>query len=267
MTRQIQRLYVTGKNKQFKYCMASSLSEASVKLGAEARVPDADDMRTFWHKSGIGQMSDKQRIEKFGITRQAAHYWRRKGGIPVEARRDIRLERRETRIRQILEKFPNMSASAVASMAKTTTDAVRQVAADHKLLLGGRRQMPPDDALISFATGRTWREFADAVGLKLATLRQYIYARPELSERIRKVRKAVGNSRKKIDLTKVRLMGQRGMSAYAISEAMKVEIATIRSHLIKLGKEFPDEFPPPYGKRCTPSRSLDVSDGGDVRQQ
>lgn len=270
MSRTTNRLYVAGHGNYMVFTLATCLNEAKGTLGIDCRTPDSDDIRNFWKISGIANMTTKERLEKFNVSRQTVHHWRKKGGEDLKKRSDIVREEREKRIVAIIKKHPDKGVEAIAELANACTSTVRKVAAARGLKLASVKKMPSDDELVQLATGRTWREFAEAVGLKLATLRNHIYTRKELAERIRQVRKraAMGHhSKGRINLKKVRKLGQMGMSAYMIAEKFKVEQMTIRAHLMKWGKEKPDEFFPPYGKRRPPGQSVDGSNGGIDGQQ
>lgn len=265
MKRIIRRLYVAGKGKSMVWTMAHNMAEAAQKLNRECRVPNADDMRLFWTMSGIATMTAKERREKFGISRQAANYWRRKGGNDLPKRSTVDTQQRIDRVKKVFARFRRISAGEAAKLAHVTAPVVRQVAAEVGYKLATHRRIPEDSELVALATGRTWREFADAAGVRLATLRNYIYKKPELAEQIRRVRKAQPQGLAgafKLDLQKVWTLGQRGVTAYAIAEEMKVENMTIRAHLMKWGKEYPDAFPPPYGNKRSTREPVAGGNGG-----
>lgn len=269
--KQQNRLYVAGYGAHMVYTLANSFKLAVETLGAGTRVPDSDDIRNFWKISNIASLTEKERMEKFGVSRQALHYWRRKGGTDLVCRADYDRLEREKRVLQVLTEHPGASAKEIAGIAKTSIALVRRVADANNIKLFTLRRMPTDEQLIELAAGKTWRELADAVGMRLACLRNYVYKNKALSEQIRKVRKPAPTGIKaalnKVDLKKVRQMGQKGMTAYAIAEALKVEQMTIRAHLMRWGKERPDDFPPPYGKRLPPGKPVDGGHGGSERQQ
>lgn len=269
MTRPVRRLYCAGTRKDFKYIIASNKAEASQLLGMECRVPDPDDIRHFWKVSRISEMSAKERHAKFGISRQAANYMRRRGGDDLPHLRDVERKRRRDRIANILTQFPGIRFKEVLKLSKSSAGTIKRVAREMGYHFTVGRRIPDDQTLIELATGRTWREFAKVVGLRLATLRHYIYKRPELTAALRKVRKAQPTgaaARGKINLLKVKQLGQQGMSAYSIAELLNCEQMAVRFHLLRWGKEFPHEFPPPYGNKRKTVRTVARRDGGSTDQ-
>lgn len=263
------RLYVVGFGKHILYTLAPTMALAKATLGDDCRVPNSDDIRAFWEVSGLSTMSVKERLERLGISRQTLHYWRKKGGGDLPRRVDLERILKERRIIDVIKASSGISAKEAAALAKSTPKTVRRVAEEHGLKLTPARRMPSDEKLIELSAGRTWREFADVVGLRMATLRNYIYRNKALAAEIRKVRKPATTGMKatrKLNLKKVKQMGQKGMTAYAIAEALRVEQMTIRAHLMRWGKEKPNDYPPPYGKRLPPGNSVDSGNGGNERQ-
>lgn len=247
----VARLYVTGQSASLRWCVAPSLVEAMKKLGKDARVPDSDDMRFFWIKSGIAEMSIDERAATFGVSRQTLNNWRRKGGSDLQKVAEVRKGQKTRKCQQLLRDFPDLHMSELLHMTRLAAPQIRKIAADMGItIVSKHKKIPSDEELVKLANGRTWRELAEVAGVKLATLRAYIYSKPALADEVRKVRKAIPAgpvSQGKLDLIKVREMGKKGMTAYAIAEVLKCEMMTIRNHLKKWGKESPREFPKPYG--------------------
>lgn len=265
-----QRLYVTGKEPDLQFVLAPSLKEACEKLSAEARVPDSDEVRRFWATSGILKMSAKARQEKFNVSRQTIANWRRKGGRDL---RTLPMQRKHEHRTKFIEVYEALGLLPLSHMKEATGLSVRTL---HKIVKemglafpSGKAAVLTNDELLKLAVGKTWQEFAKAAGLKLAVLRQRVYADPVLSAKVREVRKAAKppqgkKGRVKVSLLKIKAMGHKGVSAYRIAEILGVEMMSVRYHLKKMGKEHPDEFYPPYGHKRKTGEPVDGSDGGSA---
>lgn len=264
------RLYVSGPKDALKWAIAPFLEEAADTLGPDTRVPDPDDIRVFWQTSGIADMTDAERLEKFNVSRQTVHNWRAKGGDDLLRRSERIAIERDARIRQILTTTPNISSSIAAAHAQTRAQNVIRIAREMGITLAKNRKMPPNDELVKIAAGKTWREIADAVGLRLSSLRTYIYKDKALSEAIRAVRKAAPIGSKahgKIPVQKIQAMGKRGVTAYLIAETLKVEYMTVRACLKRLEKEQENANQKRTRKQRATGNPVAGSDGGSVGQQ
>ena len=265
------RLYVCGHGRTLRWCVASSMKDAKANLQTESvRVPDPDDIRHFWNMSGIAALNANDQATTFGVSRQTVNNWRRKGNLKTVTQE--RIASKANRCRMTIRTMPGLSICQVASMLRMSPKKVAEIAQECGMDIPFRmikRKMPTDDELLRMADGRTWREFADVAGVRMATLRHYIYAHPELAEAIRRVRKPVVAGRSnipKLDLKKARALGKKGATAYTIAEQLKCEMMTIRAHLQRWGKESPDEFYEPYGTRPRIKRSGRVVAGSDGRK-
>lgn len=272
-----RRLYVAYQGDDLTYCTAESIAEAREILGIMARTPDPDDLRIVWKLAKLDTLSSAKVRELFGVSRQTVdNWWRKAGGKTSKGELRRRSERvnmeREARIRQVLHKLKRANqrivATDVAKMANTSLDMVRHVADKMQLELSSWHRRPSDAELIELAKGKTWPELAAATGLRLSTLRSYIYARPELSKAIREVRAARTcgpKSHGKIDPEKLRRLHSKGLSAYAISVQLGVENMVVRYWIKKLALGGPNE--PHASNRRTARHAVGSSDGGIERNE
>lgn len=268
--RERQRLYVTGKEPDLRFMLAPSIKAASEKLSAPARVPDPDEVRRFWATSGILRMSAKERQEKFNVSRQTIANWRRKGGLDLRTLPMQRNHEQRIRFQEVYEALGLLPINNMKEATGLSHRALQRIAKELGLTYpNGTMKALSDDELVKLAEGKTWREFAEAAGLKLAVLRQRVYADPVLSAKIREVRKPAKapqgkKGRVKVSIPKIRSMGHKGMSAYRIAEILGIEMMSVRYHLKKMGKERPDDFYPPYGHKRKTGDAVDGSDGGSA---
>ena len=262
-----RRLYVAGEGEALTYCTAPSLEEARVLLGQNCRTPDPDDLRMVWRLAKLDSLAGVELRERFGVSRQTVtNWWRKAGGEGQLSRRsEYKARERVTRIQNQILTMPEKPVSQVARAVGTTADTVREVASAIGVKLPTWRRRPSDKQLIELARGKTWFEFADAVGLKLATLRTYIYARPKLSRAIRKVRAPLasgGRAHGKIEPEKIVALHNEGHSAYRIAQILRIEQMSVRHWLKRKAQE--DSHGRADDAAATAS-SVAGSDGGAVR--
>ena len=238
MRRPMRRLYVAGSGEQLTYCTALTFDEAKATLGAECRRPDPDDIRTFWKVAKLESMSFAEVWERFGVSRQTVDgWWRKAGGKGLPRRRERIDQDRAARVRAALVKSKGIAASTIAQQAGASLKEVREMAEKLGIVLPSWHRRPSDDEMVEIARGKTWPEFAAAVGLRVSTLRAYVYKRPELSARLREVRLSRrgrnGNSTR-VDPKKIKRLHKKGLSAYAISLQLGVEQMSVRYWIQKL---------------------------------
>ncbi len=240
-----RRLYVAGSGKDLVFCTAANAEEAQLALGTGFRAPDPDDIRVVWELGKFDRLSSAEVYERLGVRRQTVDYWFRKAGGNLPRRRERLEQEREERIRELLQdRKRRRSATEIARLANTTASRVREMAKALRVKLNTNHKRPSDDELVRLAEGRTWPELAAAAGLRLSSLRSYVYARPELSARIAAVRKNRPSGREshgKVDPKKLAKLANKGLSAYAISLQLGVEQMVIRYWMRKLAQKGPDE--------------------------
>ena len=256
-----RRLYVSGSGKDLVFCTAESAEDAKLTLGPDYRAPNPDDLRVVWQLGKLDQLSCAEIYERLGVRRQTVDYWFRKAGGDLPRRSDRLEQEREERIREFLFDKKRRSATAIARLVGAAPSTVNAVAKRCRVKLATRTRRPSDEELVRLATGKTWPEFAAAVGLRLSTLRSYIYARPDLSERIKEVRKSRPSGREshgKVDPKKLAKLANKGLSAYAISLQMGVEQMVIRYWLRKLAQKGSNEA---TSNGCPPGDVVGSSNG------
>lgn len=240
------RLYVAGAGRFLRYCTATCRTEAIKELGeiGEVRVADPDDLRAVWKLAKLETLPYAEIEARFKVGRQTVLNWRKRAGGDLPRRSDVVAQDRHERIKSALTKHKRTTIWHLSKLAGVSTSKVREVAEELGVPLRTARKRPSDAELIELAKGRTWPEFAEASGLKLATLRTYIYSRPELSQAIRKVRKdgRPGNcGKKKVSAPKIRALHKKGLTAYAISQRLGVEQMAVRYWFRKLGLGGPND--------------------------
>lgn len=237
-----KRMYVAGSGKDLVYCVVASKQDAEMALGANFRSPDPDDLRVVWKMARLDEMSGAEIQATLGVSRQTVdNWWHKAGGEGVLLRRSehIQLSRKQ-QMRELVKSNPHESPSKLAKKLNTSVAMVNKVAREVGVKLTPSRRRPTDEELIKLATDKTWQEFADAVGLRLSTLRTYVYARPELSQAIAQVRRRESsghNAHGKIDVEKVKALRSKGYSAYRIAQELRVEPMSVRHWLKKMAQE------------------------------
>lgn len=235
-----RRLYVAGEGAGLVFCIAPNAEEAALTLGPSRRLPDPDDLRAVWNMARLGEMSGEEIREKYGVSRQTVdNWWRKAGGAGLPRRSDHKAQDRQERVKSTLLRLKDKRITVIAREANTSIEVVRDMAQQLGLSVPKWHRRPSDKELVEIAKGKTWMEFADAVGLKLSTLRAYIYARPKLSQQISKVRASATKKipGKKIDTQKVMQLHKEGYSAYKIAQLLKVEQMSVRHWIHKLREE------------------------------
>lgn len=268
MPRPMRRLYVAGHGDQMTYCTAHSFEDAKLTLGDGCRRPDPDDIRQFWKLAKMESLSFAEVKERFGVSRQTVDgWWRKAGGAGLPRRRERIEQDRAARVRTALLKNKGKAASRIAQIANASVEDVREMAAKLNISLPAWHRRPSDDEMVEIAKGKTWPEFAAAVGLRVSTLRAYVYARPELSARLREVRvsRRTGTAAPtRIDPLKVKRLHKKGLSAYAISLKLGVEQMAVRYWIQKLA--LGGEHDPKARDRRTAGDAVGSSDGGTELQ-
>lgn len=261
----MRRLYVAGQGQDMTYCTAPCFEAAKSILGEGCRRPDPDDVRLFWTLAKIDTLSAEAIREQFGVSRQTVDgWWRKAGGAGLPRRREFRQQDRALRIRTALRKTKSATASGVARAVGASLEEVREIAKSMKVPLRTWHRRPSDDELVEIAKGKTWPELAEAVGLRITTLRAYIYARPELSARIREVRASRRAQPRSIDPQKVKRLHLKGLSAYAISIKLGVEQMAVRYWIKRLALGGPREAATSDRRKAGPA-VVSSNGGADVQ--
>lgn len=233
-----KRLYVAGHGQDLVFCVAADMEEGKLTLGPTCRLPDPDDIRVVWELGKFGQLSSAELLTRYGVRRQTVDYWYHKAGGDLLRRRTFLDTVRLDRVKElVLDKRKKRSATQIARCTNTSTTTVREIAKRYRVKLPSTLKRPSDDKLVELANGRTWPELAEAAGMRLASLRSYVYSNPELAARIREVRKAQPcgpQSHGKVNRKKLVHLANKGLSAYAISVQLGVEHMVVRYWMRKL---------------------------------
>lgn len=263
------RLYVTGKGVLIEWTITNSLKEAREKLGEEARVATDEDCRYVYTKARFWEIPSDQIRERLGVSRQAVDGWRKRGGMDIPTRTQVRESTRNKRIREVLAKKEKISARDLAITANVNYKKVKDYAERAGLELTKWKRRPSDEELIEMQRGRTWRELADALGLRLSTLRTYIYRNKALSAALAAVRKKALTGKpaqKTLDTAAIRALYDKGMTPYMISETLKVEQMSVRYWTRRWKKEEEAANDKARNKRKA-ARPVEGSNAGAVRKQ
>jgi DNA-directed RNA polymerase specialized sigma24 family protein len=231
-----RRLWCVGEGESWR-CVAETREAAELALGGPVRSATPDDCRRLWLDLQLYKKPVREVATMFGVSRQAIDIWRAKGGDDLPRRCEVMQDDVDARILPLLD-----SSKCITQLAAETGETVhllRAVARRHDVrLASGTTKKPSDDEIIRLAEGRTWRELAAACGVHLATLRNYVYARPSLSAQVTaRIRRQPSGpaAHGKVDGDVVRRMVAEGASVYAIAQHLQVEQMTIRHWFKKLG--------------------------------
>jgi len=163
--------------------MFPNKAEAVRGLGPDARYPDPDELRHYWLTEKLYELTTDEVQARLGVSRQAVSQWRKKAGADLPRLSDAKREERHARIQAALS--PERTAKEIATEIGTTPAEVKLIADKHGVVLKDKsHKKPPDDEIIRLAVGRTWRELAEVCGVSMYTLRNYVYADPDLREQV-----------------------------------------------------------------------------------
>jgi hypothetical protein len=171
-----------------------------------------------------------------GISRQALSQWRIKAGVDLPTYREHNNSVKREQVKALLD--PSKTPKEIADEAHVSVEIVKEIADEFGVKLANKQvKKPDDDEIVRLAKGRTWRQLAEECNVTVHTLRHYVYARPELAERIRanivyETSGAPAHGRVNVD--ELVRMYESGESPYQIAKKMGVENLTIIYWLKKL---------------------------------
>lgn len=231
----MRRLYCAGSGADRRYCIATSNTAASDFLRAEeARMPTEEDVRFFWNEHRLSERPSREVALEFGVSHQTVCNWRMKA-----KEQPYRVAVQEGLHEMIAKELvPGATVRAVSERLGVGPTAVQRVAKAIGFVPPKRSKRPSDDEIIRLSEGRTWRELTQACGVSLAALRNYVYAKPELAQAIRKRMKFVNSTAVavgKIDPDVVREMHRLGVKPSGIADALGVEPTAVLRWFDKLG--------------------------------
>lgn len=223
------RLYVTGWGETLKHHLHIDRDELASSLPLEEasslRIPNPDDLRLLWRQLGLSQFTAAEVARKFDVSRQAVLVWREKAGITDEHVQSKKRAEKKAELTRILQSA--QSVAEAAKLAGVSFGTAYRVAEKLGLEFVHRGKKRPSDAeIVKLAEGKTWRELADACGLKLQTLRHYVYGNEKLFARIKRKIKRQSTGQEahgKIDVDKLVELHNAGASAYQIACHFGVE--------------------------------------------
>lgn len=220
-----------------RYGLYASKSEAMQGLGWDARFPDPDELRHYWMAEKLYELTTDEVQAKLGVSRQAVSNWRKKAGADLPRLSDARREDRHARIRAALS--TTRTAKEIATELGTTPAEVKMIAEQQGVtLLDKSRKKPDDDEIVRLAVGRTWRELAEVCNVSLYTLRNYVYADPDLREKVcgNLVSEPMGQpTHGRIDVDELIRMYGEGLSTFKIAAHFGTQPMSVIYWLKKLG--------------------------------
>jgi len=164
--------------------MTAPSLEAVSGLFPDARVARDADLVAFWEAVDRQQLTTTQVAKRFNVSRQAVFGWRRRAGLEAKPR-----TRKASPELLLAELRSGSTVERVAARHGLHAATVRRAAKAAGLSVprAAGRQRLSSEALVALATGKTWREFAEAAALSICTLRNRVYGDAELSKRVRAV--------------------------------------------------------------------------------
>lgn len=264
------RLYVCGNGRNMQYCVAHSLEQAEQTLKANCRIPDSDDIRIFWLKSGIGRMSMEECLQTFGVSRQTLHNWRNKGGADLQFYKTGLRKEKTAQLHKDIATLSHLPIAELSAMYNLGYRTVIRIAQEHGVELKRDRSLPSDELLLEKAAGKSWYELADLLNRPTQSLRTTLYKqRPHLIARLQEVMRRSAQAKDTVRAQmkrKISELGKKGVTPYAIAQQLKCDRKTVIAHLQKVGKERPNDFYPPFGNKRSLGSTVDGSNGGSPDQ-
>lgn len=236
----MKRLYCAGEGAERRYCLSTSQPAAEQALGgADVRLPDESDLRHFWEANRLSERSSRDVAQSLGVSHQTVCNWRMKA-----CRVDKVLAYREAAHQELVQRVqselkPGAVVADVGRKLGLSRSTVERIAQE----LGfetrkGNTKKPPDEEIIRLAEGRSWRELAEACNVSMGTLRNYVYARPELSTAVKaKMRRLPTGSHAqgKVNPKIIAELHRMGVGVVGIATSLGIEPMTVMHWLDKLG--------------------------------
>lgn len=223
-------------------CWATCATKADAieALGEGAHLATDDDIRFIWNDLRLYEKSQKTLCELFGVSRQALDLWQQRVGQTIKKRSAFVREARAERIEAALKGVESGEAAwPVVRRARADFHVVKRIAKARGIELGRpARKRPSDEELVRLAEEKTWRELAEACGMSVSTLRNYVYAKKELAKAIcPKMRSEPtgGPAHGKIDIEEMIRLYQQGEKAFRLAKKYGVSQSSVRYHLMKRG--------------------------------
>lgn len=232
-----KKMFCVGAGDLFRYALACTKKEAESILGVGAHRPSSDELRRIWVDNRLHERTPATIKSELGISRQALWAWRQRVATDLPKHREFASIQRQQRIAQHIDQ--SKSITLLASEIGVSPNLIRKFAGENNISIVNRARKKPDDVtIIQLAKGRTWKQLADACGITLGTLRNYVYQRPQLSQEIRKYityETSGAPAHGKLDIDRMTDMHAKGISAYAISLELGVHQMTVAYWFKKLG--------------------------------
>lgn len=264
----LKRLYVSGSGDKFRFVTASTIKAARKRIGVNAHTASDEECREVWLRGRLYEMTSKELQKKFQVTRQAVANWRQRGGADLPTCAEHQLKRKLEALHMALVEMKHPSANELAEVAHTSPHLAHEMAKRLGIVLRGHRRMPSDEELVELQRDCTWQELAAKTGMRLSTLRNYIYKKPELSKALKAVRKPALSgpaAHGTFPREKVRELYLSGLNAHQISESLLLEQMTVRYWINKWRQEAEANEENSDGRAA--GGPVGGSDEGDQREQ
>ena len=232
---------IAGVGQGLRFGLFENKAEAR-KVIPDAHLPDPDEMRHYWVTEKLHELSAHEVQERLGVSRQVLSLWRKKAGLDLPRFSDHQHEQRVLRVKEVLcpggVPRTDLTVMEVARAAKVGRDAVLEVAQQLGLTLPNKmHKRPADDEIVRLAEGRNWRQLSEACNVSMNTLRNYVYARPELALKLRERmthEPTGGQAHGRVDVEEMVRLYEGGMNPYKLSQHFGVQQMTIIYWLKKL---------------------------------
>lgn len=180
----MRRLYVSTITGQSIVWVDGTMAEASLRF-SDAKVATPNEIRAWWESEGLGSVSVTEICERYKVSRQIYHAWRRKAGVPIFKRKPLTVDQ----LREIAARVEAGSPVEIEAANVELTEPVlrRKLRALGVSIPRAVVVAYTDENLVELATGRSWAEMAEVAGQSVAHLQRRIYGNKDLAQRVRAV--------------------------------------------------------------------------------
>lgn len=231
------------KDSLLRFGTATSLADASARLGGPARMPSTSEMKVFWKENNLSNRDRAEVAAQYGVSPQTIAHWALRAGATEASNRH---KKRATVVKLLKA---GRSITQVAKEAGVAVQTVYRVAQAHDITpvknKGGAAAGYTAEELIAAATGKTWDETAAAMKVQTSTLRNFA-SRHNLTAKLREVmvraapgpkkKKAKRGRMKKAEVDTIVAMLRDGMEPKKIAAALGVREAVVMFWLLRESK-------------------------------
>lgn len=237
-------IYCAGKGEGVKFVVVSSLEGALKELGAKPRVPNGREMKLFWKENGLSSLTHRGIAEKYNISLATAWNWASRAG---QVTGDTRVVKREVALRALRETGSVHAASKASGLTLQSIyrlSAVNNIALAKPAPRGGGLVRFTAEEFVETAKGKTWKQLAAALKLRVGTARNYA-SRKKLTAQLREVmvqdKSVRGAARKSVkrqrlqhaEVDTIVSMLRDGTEPKEIAKALGLRLAVVNYWLLK----------------------------------